>query len=1187
MVPHFTGRQKECEEITGHVTSGSSRIVSIWSSPGFGKTSVAIAVRHRLHCQGLPVYYLSLRGLQSTADLSSKLLSLFRRPVASKQKNQQHPLIDDELSHLFSELSEPFTIILDNANELLSEGPNAKEDFTHFLASILGRNEKVTFVITTRESLEFLNVQFQGHQGVRISPLDELSSQNLVNELLPDVTFSDCKRISKICGHVPLAMKLLSSFLSEDDAELGQVLDDFMASLQNHNIVEMLDNPDDPSNLRLQLLFDSSFQRLSAQEKEALVSLCVLPESFDLSIAAAVLGKSQISAAKKVLHSLRRKSLLESSSKPDTFLMHQLILSFAKQKGENEMKEVLLKSKARLCAFYVSRFENLNEEFLTGHSMPAFIDFYEDEQSITRSLIEGSSDCQAAEDVFEVLVNADIFLYSLFRGRKVTFCKIYDSATKTAKMLESKTFYRQLLVSKSLCKVTSSTRSRSMQLLSQARHVEESHGYPASDSERGKRMCYNGIYQLANNKTEEGVQCLEDAVSLMNSSPQQRILKLVAFQILAIYHRFKKNSSGMSLYYIKALQECKALGDTQLLVIPEGTEKELPEIAKEDLNQRYPDASNNQPLIYEIISLINATTKQFFDDDTKQYLTDGALNIAEEIKKPTLQSSLGLFNFQTNVMTSLCNLKKFEVAAKLSASRINFQEMTIKKSKSSKDKYTRQEENLPSPTLDQKKLARSYSKHASIHYKMQNYLEAQKSEQRALETKIRLFGDENESTGESYHSLSITQRKLGDVSSALQSAQRALDIRLKLFGEEHSSTADSYHSLGVTQHKLGDFSSALKSKQRALEISRKLFGEEHSRTADNYLSLGITQRKQRDFFSALQSAQRALDIRRKLFGEEHSSTADSYHSLSNTQHDLGDFSSALQSAQRPLDIRRKLFGEEHSSTADSYHSLGVTQHELGDFSSALKSKQRALEISRKLFGEEHSRTADNYLSLAITQRKQRDFFSALQSAQRALDIRRKLFGEEHSSTADSYHSLGVIQRELGDFSSALQSAQRALHIRRKLFGEEHSSTADSYHSLSNTQHDQGDFSSALQSAQRALDIRRKLFGEEHSSTADRYHSLGVTQHQLGDFSSAFKSKQRALDIRRKLFGEEHSSTADSYHSLGVTQHALGDFSPALKSKQGALEISRKLFREEHSRTADNYLSLGITQRKQRDFFSAL
>ena len=52
---------------------------------------------------------------------------------------------------------------------------------------------------------------------------------------------------------------------------------------------------------------------------------------------------------------------------------------------------------------------------------------------------------------------------------------------------------------------------------------------------------------------------------------------------------------------------------------------------------------------------------------------------------------------------------------------------------------------------------------------------------------------------------------MGDFTSALQSNQRALDIRIKLFGEEHESTADSFRQLGVTQHMMGDFTSALQS----------------------------------------------------------------------------------------------------------------------------------------------------------------------------------------------------------------------------------------------------------------------------------------------------------------------------------------------------------------------------------------
>ena len=222
MVPHFTGRQNEIEEITGHVTSGSTSIISIWGSPGFGKTSLAIAVGHHLHSQGLPVYFLSLRGLHSKADLTSKLLSFFRRPTTNDQQQQQRLSLDDELFQLVNEISDPFVLILDNADDLLESGMSkVKEDFTHFLEEILRRNKKVAFLITTRESLEFMNVQFKGHQAVRIRPLDELSCQTLVKELLPNATASDCTRIQQICGQVPLAIKLLCSSILEDDVVGG------------------------------------------------------------------------------------------------------------------------------------------------------------------------------------------------------------------------------------------------------------------------------------------------------------------------------------------------------------------------------------------------------------------------------------------------------------------------------------------------------------------------------------------------------------------------------------------------------------------------------------------------------------------------------------------------------------------------------------------------------------------------------------------------------------------------------------------------------------------------------------------------------------------------------------------------------------------------------------------------------
>ena len=979
MVPHFTGRQRECDEITGHVTSESTRIVSIWGSPGFGKTSVATAVGHRLHSHGLPVYFLSLRGVQSRAELSSKLLSLFRRPATNDQPSQRLSL-HDELYRVLSEISDPFALILDNADEFFGSGvPEVKEDFIHFLEDILRRTEKVTFVLTTRESFEFMNVHFQGHQAVRIRPLDGSSSQTLVNELLPNAGPSDCIRITQICGHVPLAMKLLCSSISEDDVKPSQVLDDFMVSLESNNIVEMLDNPDYPSNLRLKLLFDSSFQRLSAQEKEALVSLSVLPESFDLTVAAAVLGISQTSVAKKILHSLRRKSLLDSSSKPGSFVLHQLLLSFASQRGEHEMKETVLDAKSRWCAFYVSRFEKLNEQFLKGNSMSAFIEFYEDRQRYLKSLIEGCLDSQSSEAVFRSLIKAELFLDSLFWCEGENIEKIYDSAIAAANANGKNVFYRQLLVSLAFTEVTLGVQGRTMQLLSEAKNNLDSEASCSSVSvgDKGKHLCYSGIYQLATGKTEDGVKCLEEAHSLMNGTPEQRILRIIAFQILATYYRFTKNSSRMSLFYRKTLQECRRVGDTQLLVIP-AVEDPGNKTDEEETTQGNSEPSINQPLTMGILCVVSEASKNVSDTDTKECLSNAALNVVKEIEELIPgHSSLGLFNFQRHVNSILRNVfRKLEDAANLSARRISYHENALEKCKNSKQDFPNREQNSPtSLALHQEALAKSYSDHAYIQCKMENYSEALKAEQRALDIRLKPFGDELSTTASSYHLLGVTQHEQGDFASALQSKQRALNIRQKLFGEEHSSTADSYHSLGITQHALIDFTSAIQSEQRALDIRRKLFGEEHPSTAESYLLLGVTQHQQGDFASALQSKQRALDVRRKLFEEEHSSTADSYWELGVTQHAQGDFTSAIQSKQRALDIRRKLFEEEHASTADSYHSLGITQHAQGDLSSAIQSIEQGLDIRRKLFGEEHPSTADSYHSPRLSQRVAHRFHS--------------------------------------------------------------------------------------------------------------------------------------------------------------------------------------------------------------------
>lgn len=195
------------------------------------------------------------------------------------------------------------------------------------------------------------------------------------------------------------------------------------------------------------------------------MSVSILSKDFNLSVAAAVMGIKTSLEAKKILHRLRRKSLLDSGSKPDSFSMHKLLLSFVRERGKDEMKETMLNSKVRFSAFYVSLFEKMNEQFLTGQSMSAFVEFYEEKQDIIQSLTESCSDPKTCDAAFGVLIKAEIFLDSLFWCDGEVVDKIYESAIDVAKKLGKSAVYKQPLLSMAFGEVCRGTKGRTMKLL--------------------------------------------------------------------------------------------------------------------------------------------------------------------------------------------------------------------------------------------------------------------------------------------------------------------------------------------------------------------------------------------------------------------------------------------------------------------------------------------------------------------------------------------------------------------------------------------------------------------------------------------------------------------------------------------------------------------------------------------------
>ncbi len=1137
------GRQRECEQILHHLSSDSTRIVSIFGPPGFGKSQVAIAVGNELKFQGKAVYHLELRGVQNKDKLISRFRCNFNVPPSCRD------LSGEELFfNLFDQVDGHLYFILDNADKLLE--PSVKDDVINLIIEILAKFSNVTFIVTIRESPEFMQLESLGQKLIRVGPLGKFYCQNLVQKLLPDSNDDDRKKIVQLCGNVPFAIILMCRSIAQNKKPIKEALDDFIRSTDS--IVNELDNPEEVRSKRLIGVFNSSFESLSSQDdKEAFVSLSVIPGNFDEEVALAVLGKSK---AVRTLKRLHRRSLLELRS--GSYQIHKLLQSFGRERGENEMNDVYRYAKTRFCEYYISKFSELNKTFLSGKSksMSAFIAFYQDKDRFVSSLIEGcSKGGKTSDKAFDVLVNAELFLDTLLWSDGVTFDKIYDSALKEAEQCENKTVYNQLVVAKAFSEVTWGTaEGKTMQTLSFTKEIPDC---PTGGKKliKGKRSCYFGIFQLVSGKLKEGAKLLENALSYFDGTTSQcLILKVLTCQILSLYYESENKIKRAKELYKNASAECNKVGDPGLLVIPQ-------------LNENAPKEEKlfrNHPLALEMYFLISKAVK-IFSEKAMKSLEHDVLQMEKEIfRKPCTNSrkAVGIFHFHRTVVGVLGEMKKYEEAIQSIQTTIDLQKTAVlqctnggqinSSNAKSKDAITED------PRLHEHKeaLAKSYFYLAVLQFRVKDCKASFQSQRFALEMRRELFGERHANTADSYHDLAIILRTLDDCISALHFQQHALDIRLNLSDQNPSKTADSYHELGVTQCKMGDYATALCSHKRALDMRLEHLGDRHQDTASSYHELGISQWCMENYKCAVDSHKEALRIALDVLGEHNSVTADSYHELGKTYFCLEDYRAALRSYQHALRTRSELLGEEHSDTANSNYELGVAQFEMEQYSLALRYHMCALSARQKIHGAQHADVAQSYHQLGRTQYKMENYSQAFQSYNFAVSIRKQLLKEKHSETACSHYELGIVSFSNKDCASAFVEQQKVLTNIKENLDEDDGKRADSLHHMGHVQGKLRNYELSLLSHQCALDIRLKLFGKNHTKTAESYYQLGMVQCDLALYDEALNSHQQAFEIRRELLGYCHAATADSCFEISNINLKWKVFDSAFESLHDAVQI---------------------------------
>ncbi len=1125
----FTGREDEIEEITNLITDQSTRLLNIWGSPGFGKTSTAVEVARHLLSFDCPVYFFKLQGISTVDEFLSKILSIFRNNLVDLS-----PL--DKIICIFREISSPIFLILDNLDDLLSSGSNSLE-LRGIFEQLLDSNHKLNIIFTTRELLENMRDQIEGFQEIRIRPLHPVSSVEFVRQLLPLFSENVVAKVAEICSHVPLAMKLVASLVENNTEDMAnKILEELSLS------GDLLDQIDSPYEKSMKRLLQTLSERLALSDKHALISLTVFSSGRISRDAAIEVVSSEMGVAKviKSLKTLVKKSLIDEDPSGEYYSIHPLICSFVVDKAKQiDFKNVLISSRIRFCSYYVLLFEKLNDNFLSGKSIesPQLEDAMQHLPTVFNLSI--ANDFENAQDLYRILCKSEIFLFLIgfCICPSVHILKLYDLAMEKCRTEENNYTFSKLYVSKYFDSITSS-------LFASQIHLEIPENISEdvrllSDGSGAKLGCYEGISLILKGNIEQGIEFIEKHINDLQRCPDQQLLKCLCLQLLALYYTNLNEYNKSSIFSRKAIEVCGEIGNYRLFLIGDFERSSIVTLK----------AFKGEQLIL-FINLLHTWSKQFLNDESKLYLFNAVDKLLQQLESNTF-GSMYLFR-----IVSIGDCAFFALSAgeeSILNEKINFLESRIPYGSACFTDTT-----IPGVTETSK----------TFSYLLERLL---------MLNDFKIIGNDH------------THRQ----NVLVEACRNGLELSLKLYGEEHVNTALSYLKIGLAENYAENYISALNAFDKAVEIMTAHHDGSNSsdaNLAEVFVGKGKTYTCLKKFQSAVASFEDALKIKRTLYKEDSEEIAQILFFLGISQSNLKDLSSALVTLEQALEIRVKVYAKKpnpsrYRNVISCCLLVGNVHYELGNQTEGNKCFTTALKVSADCDQERSLAQSLIFLDLISLKVDENVYMELLESS---LPVIMK--GSCNMFLPPLYLTLGSKQLESGKYGAGLASLQQALDIELDVTLREgieiRELTVSCYISMVNSLVTIGEFKLARKTIDRAIKIAESLpeLGRQHLWIFRCYSMKGHIHNEMWEFATAIELFKHALLHVPKTFDETFDKFEEFECRRGIAISYVEErsFRDALRSIYDALSIIKDVFPEGSVEEGKLYLLVSEVARKMEN-----
>ncbi len=463
---------------------------------------------------------------------------------------------------------------------------------------------------------------------------------------------------------------------------------------------------------------------------------------------------------------------------------------------------------------------------------------------------------------------------------------------------------------------------------------------------------------------------------------------------------------------------------------------------------------------------------------------------------------------------------------------------------------------------------------AEIYTVLGRYDDAAELEERALETRRRLLGDENPETLLAINNMGSILEAKGDLARAEKLYQEAVDKNRRVLGLDDPDTLRSMGNLGNFYRAQGKLADAEPLAREALEGMRRVLGVEHRDTLiamNTYGYLLIEQGKAKD---AEPYWREAYETGTRVFGPDDRDVLVWVHNMGGLLGSLGRDKEAEQMFRAALDATRRVRGENHPATMNCLGSLAFNFEKQGRSAEAEALFREMVAVNTRTLGPDHPDTLLGMKRLAGSLRTQGKLEEA-EICQRDTVARcRRALGNEHPTTLLACGALASLLNE--EFKSVEAEAiyRDVLEVLRRTKGEENPDTLVTLNNLVGTLINQGRTQEADTMIQPVVEIRRRVSGANDPETAIAISSLArlrEDQHRPADAEPLWRE---ALDIFRRTIGSKRANTLGAAGRLGALltdQGKLREAEPLCREAVSGLEA---ILGKAHPKTAAARLDLG-------------